>query len=167
MNRFSPVEKQQQRDLCQRQGQESLRVFVARFYLLFFLLILMVFMGRGSLTFHWWWGTPEGPHCPAPLVQCTPSILTCSHQRFLAVNFSWFVLFSAVLKLFPLSFSWEFFILLGTGDLGGGRFTNVALFSDGLFDRHLKSRWPSELLLMRSLHSEIFCLNWNWFPSNN
>lgn len=48
-NHFSPVEKeqQQQRDLCHRQGRESLCVFVARFYLLFFLFILMIFMGRG------------------------------------------------------------------------------------------------------------------------
>lgn len=64
-------------------GQESLRVFVTRFYLLVvFLWILMIFMGRGLFDIPLVvMKRPKLQVCPPPLAlrsQCTPSILTCS-----------------------------------------------------------------------------------------
>lgn len=149
---------------------------MARFYLLlfFFSFDFNDIYGRG-VTWHSTGGeeAPEGPPCPAPLVLCSPSILTCSHQLFFPwrekeVNFSRICLIFSCFEAF-FSSCLLLRILYFIGHWGSGRLAahKCSYFPDGLFTRHLKCCWPSELLLMQSLHSEIFCLKWNWCPSNN
>lgn len=128
-------------DLCHRQGQGNLRVFVARFYLLFWGFVCFfdsnAIYGQG-VVWHSTGGeeTPEGPHCPAP-----PAPLHSFHSDFLTSTFLFLTgersrYFFLGLSYFHLCWCFFSFLILrivyfiwgrwGPGRLGGCR-TNVAI----------------------------------------